>query len=80
MHSLIKKTVSIKAGEKIGFAQDLHMTVSDKAGPRPADPLNVEQHVHVTIKDSQGRFISPDGKVIVIMKKGQVPVKMSVSP
>lgn len=74
--------VTVQAGDKIGTAQDLHAMVTDPSTGklRPAyDPNKVPQHVHVTLKDSQGRFVSPDGKDVIVMKRGQVPVKLERS-
>lgn len=64
----------IKAGGIIGTAQDLHMAVDDHGTSRPAYPLDVTQHVHVTLKDSDGRFVSPDGRTVIVMRKGEAPI------
>lgn len=70
----------IHAGDAIGTAQDIHMLVRDRntGKLRPAyDPKTVPQHVHITLKDSQGRFVSPNGHEVLIMKKGNVPIKLT---
>lgn len=65
---------AINAGRIIGMAQDLHMPVDDHGKTRPAYPLNVPQHVHVTLRDAEHRFVSPDGRTVIVMRKGEAPI------
>jgi Peptidase family M23 len=62
-----KEPITVHAGERIGVAQDAHRFY----------PPNVPQHVHVTVKDSQRRFVSPDGKTVLFMQRGKPPAKMA---
>lgn len=69
-----KERPTVKAGQAIGTAQDLHAEVTRDGKRVPVYPLSVPQHVHVTLKDSNGRFVSPDGQTVVVMRKGNKPI------
>jgi hypothetical protein len=56
---ITKNRFHVEAGQTIiGTAQDIH---NQDIQPSPYPP-NVPQHVHVTLTDSQGNPVAPDGK------------------
>ncbi|UIN38450.1 M23 family metallopeptidase [Methylobacterium oryzae] len=71
-------SVKVSAGEQIGTADDLHKLVKRNGKMEPAYPPYVEQHVHVTVKDPKGLFVSPDGKMVLFMRKGDNVIKTPV--
>jgi hypothetical protein len=62
------QAITVKAGDKIGSAQDIHI----------AYPANVQQHVHVTVKDVEGHFVYPKGKYYLIMRHGEPNQKLPI--
>ena len=50
------ETVRVTAGQKIGTAQDI----------RSVYGTEMTNHVHVTLRDQTGRYVSPDGKLTVL--------------
>jgi hypothetical protein len=76
-----KEEIHVRAGDVIGTAQDIHMLVPDTSRPgqtKRAYPENVPQHVHASLRDPQGRYVSPDGKTTIIMHRGEVPIVNTV--
>ena len=67
--------IIISAGSVIGTAQDLHVKYTDPKSGKIAQayPDYVEQHVHVTLKDKDGHYVSPDGYQLVVMNRGEKP-------
>ncbi len=61
-----RKEIPVTAGQRIGTAQDLRL----------AYPASVPQHVHVTVKDSEGRFVDPKGKDLLVMRRGEANQKI----
>jgi hypothetical protein len=59
LDGITKNRYKVEAGETvIGHAQNLH----------PIYPNDVPLHVHVTLRDPQGRPVSPDGKIRITRK------------
>jgi murein DD-endopeptidase MepM/ murein hydrolase activator NlpD len=73
--------IPVASGTVIGTSQDLHTLWKDKKGvTHPAYPMSVEQHLHLTLKDPNGRYVSPDGTGVLVMKKGERPKVESPRP